>query len=76
MNARTLKKHLRYIVPQMRLVLIKEPGPNPCPIYTPADLDQFVEPLKHYSDYVPKADMCPPKPRNQNMADAALDCGT
>lgn len=50
MNTRTLKKHLRYIVPQIRLVMIKEPGPDPCPIYTPDDLDKFVEPLKHYSE--------------------------
>src|SRR5947209_7390044 len=50
MNTRTLKKHLRYIVPQMRLVLIKEPGPNPSVIYSPADLDKFIEPLKHYSE--------------------------
>jgi DNA repair protein RadC len=50
MNSRTLKKHLRYIVPQIRLALIKEPGMKPYPIYTPEDLDRFVEPLKHYSE--------------------------
>ena len=28
-NSRKLKKHLRYIVPEIRLVLIKEPGAKP-----------------------------------------------
>lgn len=50
MNNRALKKHLRYIVPEMRLALIKEPGPNPLPINTPDDLEKFVEPLRHYSE--------------------------
>lgn len=50
MNSRTLKKHLRYIVPQMRLVLIKEPGPKPATVYSPEDLCKYVEPLKHYSE--------------------------
>ena len=58
MNSRTLKKHLKYIVPEMRLALIKEPGANPLPIYSPDDLEKFVEPLKHYSDYVPWHNMC------------------
>ena len=52
MNSRTLKKHLKYIVPEMRLALIKEPGGKPVPIGTPDDLEQFVAPLKFYSDYV------------------------
>jgi DNA repair protein RadC len=50
MNSRALKKHLRYIVPQMRLVLVKEPGPEPCMVNTPDDLARFVEPMKHYSE--------------------------
>lgn len=50
MNTRTLKKHLKYIVPEMRLALIKEPGANPLPINTPSDLEKFVEPLRHYSE--------------------------
>jgi len=50
MNSRTLKKHLKYIVPEMRLALIKEPGANPLPIYSPDDLEKFVEPLKHYCE--------------------------
>jgi len=50
MNTRTLKKHLKYIVPEMRLAMIKEPGPNPLPIGSPDDLEKFVEPLKHYAE--------------------------
>ena len=49
MNARKLKKHLRYLVPQMRLVLVKEPG-EAVAINCPEDLLKFVEPLKHYSE--------------------------
>ncbi len=49
MNARTLKKHLKYMVPQMRLVLVKEPG-APVAINGPEDLSKFVEPLRLYSE--------------------------
>lgn len=48
MNSRTLKKHLRYMVPQIRLALIKEPGGKPQPIGCPDDIEKFVEPLKLY----------------------------
>lgn len=50
MNNRTLKKHLKYIVPQIRLALIKEPGGKPLAIGCPEDIERFVEPLKHYSE--------------------------
>jgi DNA repair protein RadC len=50
MNSRVLKKHLKYIVPEMRLALIKEPGVKPQAIGSPEDLDRFIEPLKHYSE--------------------------
>lgn len=50
MNSRTLKKRLKYIVPEMRLALIKEPGANPLPVNCPDDLEKFVEPLRHYSE--------------------------
>jgi DNA repair protein RadC len=50
MNSRTLKSHLKYIVPEIRLALIKEPGVKPQAICTPGDLDRFVEPLKHYAE--------------------------
>ena len=48
MNSRTLKRHLKYIVPEMRLALIKEPGVKPQEILGPDDLERFIEPLKHY----------------------------
>lgn len=50
MTSRALKKHLKYIVPEMRLALIKEPGITPQAITSAEDLDRFVEPLKHYSE--------------------------
>jgi DNA repair protein RadC len=50
MNTRSLKRHLKYIVPQMRLALIKEPGAAPVPITCPDDIEKFVEPLKIYSE--------------------------
>jgi hypothetical protein len=42
MNSRDLKKHLKYIVPEMRLALIKESGANPLPVNCPEDLEKFV----------------------------------
>lgn len=45
MNSRTLRKHLRYMVPQIRLALVKEPGAKPQPICCPEDIGKFVEPL-------------------------------
>jgi len=58
-GSRALKKHLKYIVPEMRLALIKEPGLKPKAITSAEDLDKFIEPLKFYSDFVPKQHMCP-----------------
>ena len=50
MNKKTLKQHLNYIVPQIKLVLIKEPSVKPCPIREPDDLDKFIEPMRYYSE--------------------------
>lgn len=50
MNSRDLKQHLKYIVPEMRLALIKESGIKPQFVTSPDDLEKFVEPLKHYSE--------------------------
>jgi DNA repair protein RadC len=50
MNTRTLKKHLKYIVPEIRLALIKEPGTKAIPVTCPGDIEKFVEPLKHYAE--------------------------
>lgn len=41
---------MRYIVPEIRLALIKESGEKPFPLYSPDDLEKYVEPLKHYSE--------------------------
>jgi len=50
LTSRSLKKHLKYIVPEMRLALIKEPGAKPQAIKMADDLEKFVEPLKHYAE--------------------------
>jgi DNA repair protein RadC len=50
MTSRALKHHLKYIVPEMRLALIKEPGIKPQALTAPDDLEKFVEPLKHYAE--------------------------
>ncbi|MBX9693621.1 MAG: hypothetical protein K2Z81_14630 [Cyanobacteria bacterium] len=50
MNSRTLKKQLKYIVPEIRLALIREPGGQSVPIGCPDDLEQFVAPLKILSE--------------------------
>ena len=49
-TSRALKNHLKYIVPEMRLALIKEPGVKPHFITSPEDMDKFIEPLKHYAE--------------------------
>lgn len=46
MNTNALKQHLKYIVPEMKLALIREPG-KPVPIVCPEDIARFVEPLKY-----------------------------
>lgn len=48
MNSRALRKHLRYMVPEIRLALIKEGGAKPQAIGCPNDIEKFVEPLKLY----------------------------
>jgi DNA repair protein RadC len=47
-SSRALKRHLKYIVPEMRLALIKESGMKPKAITSAEDLDKFIEPLKYY----------------------------
>ncbi len=49
-EARPLRKHLKYLIPQYRLVLVKEPGVTPKNITSPDDIEQFIEPLKHYAE--------------------------
>jgi len=57
-ESRPLKRHFKYIVPQYRLILVKEPGIKPTHISDPISFHHFVQPLAHYSDYVPKLHMC------------------
>jgi DNA repair protein RadC len=49
-NCSVLENHLRYIVPELRLVLLKEAGAEPRSIGCPVDLEKYVEPLKYYSE--------------------------
>ncbi|CAN5190486.1 hypothetical protein BH11CYA1_BH11CYA1_47880 [soil metagenome] len=49
-GSRALKKHLKYIIPQFRLALIREPGPAPRALTSPDCLEIFMEPLRHYSE--------------------------
>lgn len=50
MSNRTLKKHLEYRLPQIRLAIIRDRVCEPIPIMTPDDMEQFLEPLKHLSE--------------------------
>ena len=52
MNARKLKQHLKYTIPQIRLALVREPSDAKelSPIRTPADLERYLEPMKHLSE--------------------------
>ncbi|PZM78715.1 MAG: hypothetical protein DKT66_23580 [Candidatus Melainabacteria bacterium] len=40
----------QYIVPQYRLILVKEPGIKPTHISDPISFHHFVQPLAHYSE--------------------------
>jgi DNA repair protein RadC len=51
MNTRTLKKHLKYKIPQIKLAILREPTSEPLPaIRTPDDLEQYLEPMKYMSE--------------------------
>lgn len=49
MSAKELKKHLKYMMPEIKLALIREPG-EAFPIQCPEDIEKFVTPLKFYSE--------------------------
>ena len=49
-NSRVLKNHLKYLVPELKLVLIRESGVKPIKISSADCVSQFVEPLRHYSE--------------------------
>lgn len=51
MNTRTLKKHLKYKIPEIKLAILREPTSEPLPaIRTPTDLEQYLEPMKHLAE--------------------------
>lgn len=50
MSKRALKEHLKYKIPKLTLALIREPDIKPTAIWGPVSMEQFVEPLKHYSE--------------------------
>ena len=47
---RSLKKHYQYLIPQYRLILVKEPGVKPTAITSPISFHHFVQPLTQYSE--------------------------
>jgi len=49
-ESRPLKRHFKYIIPEYRLVLVKEPGIKPTHISDPISFHHFVQPLAHYSE--------------------------
>jgi DNA repair protein RadC len=49
-GTRALRRHFKYIVPQYRLILVKEPGIKPTKIEDPISFHHFVQPLAHYSE--------------------------
>ena len=49
-EARPIRKLFRYIVPQYRLILVKEPGIKPPVIDGPESFHHFVQPLAHYPE--------------------------
>lgn len=50
MNTRTLKRELKYRIPQLKLALIREGGIETFPIRTPDDVFRYAEPLKYLSE--------------------------
>lgn len=49
MKNTALKKHFKYMVPQVKVALVKEPG-EPIQISTPDDIAPFLEPLRHAAE--------------------------
>lgn len=47
-GVKRLAKHLQYMVPEVRLALIREPERKALPVQCPEDVEKFVEPLKFY----------------------------
>lgn len=49
-TTRSLAKHYQYLIPQYRLILVKEPGVKPTAITSPISFHHFVQPLTQYSE--------------------------
>ena len=49
-GSRSLKRQFKYLVPQYRLILVKEPGIKPTHISDPISFHHFVQPLTLYSE--------------------------
>lgn len=50
MNTRSLKKELKYKIPQLKLALIREGKAETFQISSPDDIHHYAEPLKHMSE--------------------------
>lgn len=50
MNKQAIKRHMKYRIPQFKLALIKENECKPATVFSPSDMEQFMEPLKHYTE--------------------------
>lgn len=50
MNARTLKRELKYKIPQFKLALLREREIETFQIRTPDDIQYYAEPLKHMAE--------------------------
>ena len=49
-SKRELKRQLQYIVPEIKLALIKENRKKNDPVCGPEDIEKFVEPMRHYAE--------------------------
>ena len=50
LSTSALKKHLKYIVPELKLALIKEPGVKPHAIHGPDEIERLIEPMRFYPE--------------------------
>ncbi len=76
MNTRSLKKELKYKIPQLKLALIREGKAETFQISSPDDIQHYAEPLKHMSDFVPKLNMCPRCRQGRLWLAEPVCCGT
>jgi DNA repair protein RadC len=50
MSTQLISQHLQYRIPQLKLALIRESEAKASKIWAPDDIEQFVEPMKHFSE--------------------------